>query len=230
MGIIINNLVTNNLVMHANPIYLVGSSVASNNSGSGNITVTQSTAIRAGDLLVTVGSGNASGGNQLWSASTGASGTTWTEAADQGTAPNLYVAYKTAVAADAGFVQTYNWVLSQSVAVHTLIFRYAQWDAIGSIATGTGTGSLTVPAVTTTADNAHIILFFAGTDMTLQSVPVPPFNTVSGPTTTGGTPVGSNTVLTRLQATAGSSGTATVTPLNGTGARAAVQLAVKPAI
>lgn len=228
MGIIINNLVTNNLVMHANPIYLVGVSTANNNAFSGNISVTQSSSIRAGDLLVTVASGN--GSAQQWSASPGASGTTWTEVLDQNASPNLYAAYKTAVAADAGFVQTYNWVLTQSVAVHTLIFRYAQWDAIGSVVTGTGTGALTVPAVTTTANNAHIILLFAGTDMTSQSVPVPPFTTSSGPLTHTGSGGGSNIVLTRLQATAGSSGTATVTPLNGTSATAAIQLAVKPAI
>ena len=209
------------------PIF-VAISMARNNLSSGFINLTQSASILPGDLLVTIGNGNAQGGAQFWNASTGASGTTWTEALDQNASPNLYVAYKTAVAADAGFVQSYNWSSTQSVAVHTIVFRQARWDARGTIVTGTGTGVLTVPSVTTRAPDATVLMTFGGTDHTTQTSEFPLFSVFNGAiATTGGSPIGQSTIFGRTQAQAGASGTTTVNANDGTGARAAVQMSIR---
>jgi hypothetical protein len=206
------------------PIF-VAISLARNNSLSGSITLTQPASILPGDLLVTIGNGNSN--TNFWSAGTGASGTTWTEARDQGASPNLYVAYKTAVAADAGFVQSYNWSDVQSVAVHTIVFRQARWDAVGTIVTGTGTGVLTVPGLTTRAPNATVLMTFGGTDhgSTITDGIFSIFNSANG--TTGGSPLGLSTVFGRTQAVAGATGTTPVQAGQGTGARAAVQMSIR---
>ena len=210
---------------------LVGFTQVRNNPTSGGNTLTQSADILPGDLLVTVISGGDiyTETGQFYNTPTVTGVGPWTEVLDQGVLPNLYVAYKTAVSADASYDQYWSWEGTQKTVITCLVFRNAEWDTIGTVGTGVSTDPVTAGAISTSAPNSRIIAVLAATytgaigDMDAPWSPIVEAET-------GGYLYGSQKIHQQVQTSSGAVGPTTHSTTNGasTARVGHVQFSIKP--
>lgn len=162
-----------------------------------------------GDLMIAF---MGAGAGATWTGDTG-----WTEIADQGSNPSIRVAYKVAGASE-GSSYTFTSSASSVLAGGIITYRYAAYDAIGSITTATN--PLILPEVTPSLSQSLLLAFGA-----------------RGANTTVGTPAGMTSRISRTTSPSynvadqpipkGASGTRSVTVGSATNV-SGVMLAIKP--
>jgi hypothetical protein len=131
-------------------LVLVAYAAASTNSAS-SLTIDKPTGTVDGDILVAFKGGNDAAG-VTW---TGASG--WTERVDQAALPNIRVATKTASSEGASY--TFTPSSTNAYGGIVLAFRGAAYDAIGSVVTRSGDGSLVVTGFTSAAGLSLLFVY-----------------------------------------------------------------------
>ena len=197
---------------------------ASGTSATSSVTVTKPTGVASGDLLIAV---MATDAPATWT-----EGVSWTSRLSQVAEPSLKIATRIAGGSE-GANYTFNSGVSVPTTVQMFAFRYAAWDAIGSVATRSGNGSLVIGSVAI----AGGMLFAA---IATSQYPFETYTTPSGMTlarrtenTDDPTPNYGLTMATYIQAlTAGASGTRTTTAGSGTDPSylsAGVLFGIKPA-
>jgi hypothetical protein len=218
MGVITRGLVTKNIVAPAQGIYALSTGGFALSGSTSIVMSINGSIIAPGDLMIAIIATN-SAGAVTWTPPAG-----WTEVVDQGASPNLHISYKLENG-DRGGSPSWNLSTSANGLGAIVAFRGAQWDVAGTTAgaTSTGTGSLTMNAVTTTANNSVIVAVLAGSAVsattnytTFTNLETQIFNSV-------GLQIGY-----KLQPTAGSSGTFSTGFNTATGNNVGVQLSVKP--
>jgi len=214
MGVITRGLVTKSIVAPAQGIF-VTTSINTPFTSASTVSQTPTSPITQGDLMISVIS-TSSVSNLQWTPPAG-----WTEVVDTGVLPNFHVSWKIAGSTETAAV----WTPTSSCTGIAMIlgFRNALIDAVGGAPTPvTGTNSFTMAAITTTANNAMVVLVTAG-------------GTHNGFTGTSGyTTINSQINVAaihaqyKLQPVAGSTGTQSYNFSSGTGSAVGVLLSVKP--
>jgi len=155
MGVIIRGLITKGVISPAIPTYIT-STVNTPFTSVATVSQTPTSPLTAGDLMISVIAitGGAAVG---WTPPAG-----WTEVIDQGASPNLHISWKIATSSETAAVWTAT--ANPVTGIATILgFRNALLDVVGTTATPvTGTNTMTVPAITTTANNAVVVLITGG--------------------------------------------------------------------
>jgi len=226
MGLIANNLIINNSQFTEEIQFIDSVSASHTETTSGSIT--QSSLIQAGDLLIVYISGNNSVGRS-YSAGAAAGGTTWIEVMDASFSPSLFVAYKRAVAADSSYVQNWTWSGTQSAGINLLVYRHAQWGFFGQYNSSTGTNQITVPSVRVDKVNSRAITIFAQSQGNQATFGLPSPGVQLAALSFGSSPVAANFSAWRTIPAGTSTG---VVGIGGGGAAsgnsAAIQVVIKP--
>lgn len=105
--------------------------------------------------------------------------TSWTEILDQGAKPSIRIAYKVAGASE-GSSYTFTSSVSSNIAGGIITYRYAAYDAIGTITTGTS--PLTLPSVTASLSQCLLLAFGARGANTTVGTPTSMTSRISGTT------------------------------------------------
>jgi hypothetical protein len=116
---------------------------AAGTSATNNVTVTKPSGVASGDLLIAVMATDA--------AATWSEGVSWTSRLSQVAEPSLKIATRIAGGSE-GANYTFNSGVAVPTSVQIFAFRGAAWDAIGTIATLSNTGSLVLTTVTLTGN------------------------------------------------------------------------------
>ena len=214
MGVITRGLVTKGIVAPALPIF-VTTTINTPFTGASTVSQTPTSPITRGDLMISVISTTAPGAVS-WTTPAG-----WTEVVDTGAPPNLHVSWKIAASTETAAI----WTPSNTLGGIAMIlgFRNALIDAVGSAPTPvTGTNTFTVPAITTTVNNAIVVLVTAGSTHT-------GFNGIAGYTIINGQ-VNTAAIQAqyKLQPIAGSTGTQSYNFSSGSGNAVGVLISIKP--
>lgn len=192
---------------------LVNSTSAVQNTASTTITVNVPSGTANGDLMILlVCSGS---GSNTWT--TPAGWTLWSPTLDSN---GRAVFYRTASSEPASYTITQS--SSTTSNANILTYRNASIDVIGAFSTS-GASPSVAPSITTTANNATVFYFVASPTVASCTYTTPTNFTPLVSDSDATAP--SSAIFTRVQATAGSTGTASSTP--STGLPRSIQFAIK---
>ena len=199
-------------------IEFVASAQAQNSGTVNTVVISKPTGVQQGDLLIAL---CITSNDRSWTGDTG-----WTEVVDQGVKPSLRVAYLVAGASEPS---SYTFTISNNSSASGVIaaFRYAAYDTIGSIATGSASGVQTASAITLSSASSAILAFFAhdGSSRTWSN---PTSGLIS--TASDSDAASSSWALYRqLNLSSGSTGTRSATCSSSAGSFACILVGIKPA-
>lgn len=193
-------------------------SAQAQNASTSTVVISKPTGVQQGDLLIAF---CAAANDRTW---TGGAG--WTEVVDQNAKPSLRVAYLVAGASEPS---SYTFTLNSNSNASSVIaaFRYAAYDTIGSIATGSASGVQTASAITLSSASSAILAFFE-VDSASRTWSNPTSGLVPTATDSDGT-APSFALYRQLSLSSGSTGTRSATCSTLTGSFACILVGIKPA-
>jgi hypothetical protein len=193
---------------------LVNTTSAGQTTSSTTITVNVPSGTANGDLMILVVCSGA--GTTTWTTPSG--WTLWSPTLD---ANGRAVFYRTASSEPASYTITQS--ISTTSNANILTYRNASIDVIGAFSTSAASPSV-APSITTTANNANVFYYVASPAVASCTYTTPTNFTPLVSDSDATAP--SSAIFTRVQATAGSTGTASSTP--STGLPRSIQFAIKP--
>lgn len=144
-------------------IELIGLSSKQNTNNSSTLVINKPAGTQQGDLMIVFMCEE--GSNYTFTGDTG-----WTEIADQGSRPNLRIAYKVAGASEPSSYTFTSSNNNHKMSGSILTYRNAAFDVIGNIATGAN--PLVADGITVTLDNSLLLGFFIR-DVTSYTISTP---------------------------------------------------------
>lgn len=193
----------------------IASATTQNTSGGNTLVINKPTGTQDGDLMIAFMSSSST--DSTWTGATG-----WTEVIDQGSTPNLRIAYK--IASSEGSSYTFTLSSNSTLSGSILTYRTTSYDAIGSITTGAN--PLIVTSVSASTTNCMLLGFVTRSTASL-TITAPGSMTTRVTDNDGTSP--SYCIAEEQLTSSGASGTRTFSGLSGSANTAGILLTIKPA-